>query len=84
MQVRRTEEEDTMKTVTLKVEGLRCASCAASVSSLLGAHAGVRGADVSFEEGRARVLYDPATTSEDRLVEVVEKRGFRVVARNPA
>jgi MerR family copper efflux transcriptional regulator len=77
-------EDTTMKNVILKVEGLRCASCAASVGSLLDAHAGVRGADVSFEEGRARVLYDPATTSEDRLVALIEKRGFRVVARDPA
>lgn len=73
-----------MKTATFKVEGLRCASCAASVGSLLDAHTGVRGADVSFEEGRARILYDPQATSEDRLVELIEKRGFRVVARNPA
>ena len=73
-----------MTTVTLKVEGLRCNACAASVRSLLVAHAGVRGADVSFEEGRVWALYDPAATSADRLVEVVEKRGFRVVARNPA
>ena len=77
-------EDTTMKNVTLRVEGLRCASCAASVGSLLDAHAGVRGADVSFEEGRARVLYDPATTSEDRLVALIEKRGFRIVARDPA
>lgn len=74
----------TMRTVTLKVEGLRCGSCAASVRSALDAQEGVHGADVSFEEGRARVLYDAATTNEDDLVELIEKRGFRVVARDPA
>ncbi|AYO86638.1 heavy-metal-associated domain-containing protein [Methylobacterium brachiatum] len=73
-----------MRTITLKVEGLRCVSCAASVRSVLDAHDGVRGAEVSFEEGNARVLYDPRATSEDGLVEVIEKRGYRVVARNPA
>jgi copper chaperone len=73
-----------MRTVTLKIKGLRCGSCAASVRSALDAQEGVRGADVSFEEGRARVLYDPATTNEDHLVELIEKRGYRVVDRNPA
>lgn len=70
-----------MKAITLKVEGWRCAACSASVGSLLEAQAGVRGVDVSFDEGRVRALYDPAITSEDRLVELVEKRGFRIVAR---
>ena len=70
-----------MRTVTLKVEGWRCAACSASVGSLLEGQAGVRGVDVSFGEGRVRALFDPAATSEDRLVELIEKRGFRVVAR---
>lgn len=83
--MRRTEEgEATIKTINLRIEGLRCASCAASVGSLLDAQAGVRGVDVSFEEARARVLYDPQVTSGDRLVAAVERRGFHVVARDPA
>lgn len=76
-----TTENDTMKATTLKIEGMRCTSCAASVGSVLQAQAGVRGADVSFDEGRARVLYDPQATSEDHLVEVIEKRGFRIIDR---
>jgi copper chaperone CopZ len=83
--MRRAEkEEDAMRTVTLKVEGWRCAACSASVGSLLEAHPGVRGIDVSFDEGRVRALFDPAATSEDRLVELIEKRGFQVVARTSA
>jgi len=38
-------------------------------------------ATVSFDEGQARILYDPQTVSEDRLVDAVQKPGFRVVGR---
>lgn len=73
-----------MRTVNLKVEGWRCTACSASIGSLLEAHAGVRGVEVSFDEGRVRVLYEPALTSTERLIQLIEKRGFQVVARSPA
>jgi copper chaperone CopZ len=41
-------------------------------------------ATVSFDEGQARILYDPQSIGEDRLVDVVQDRGFRVVERGLA
>jgi copper chaperone CopZ len=41
-------------------------------------------AAVSFEEGSARVLYDPQAVQEDRLVDVIQRPGFRVVSREAA
>lgn len=73
-----------MKSLTLKVEGMRCNGCAETIRSLVSAEPGVRGADVSFTDGQARVLYDPQAIDEDRLVATVEKPGYRVVARNPS
>ncbi|NBA95223.1 heavy-metal-associated domain-containing protein [Pseudomonas sp. R5(2019)] len=68
-----------MKSLTMKVEGMRCESCAEMIRSRMATQTGVQAADVSFDEGRARVLYDPQATDEDRLVETVQKLGFRVV-----
>jgi copper chaperone CopZ len=39
-------------------------------------------ATVSFDESRARILYDPQSIGEDRLVDVVQEPGFRVVGRS--
>jgi copper chaperone CopZ len=70
-----------MKTVTLKIEGMNCSSCANTIKTLVEGEPGVQVATVSFDEGQARILYDPQTVNEDRLVAAVEKAGFRVVER---
>lgn len=72
-----------MKSVTLKIEGMRCDGCAQTIKNLVSAEPGVRAATVSFEDGEARILYDPKATSEDQVVGTIEKPGFRVVSRNP-
>jgi hypothetical protein len=41
-------------------------------------------ASVSFTERQARVLYDPQAVQEDRLVDVIQTPGFRVVGREVA
>ena len=70
-----------MKSVTLKVEGMRCNGCAETIRSRITAQPGVQTADVSFEQGKARVLYDPQATGEDQLVGLLNKLGYRVVDR---
>ena len=72
-----------MKTATFKIEGMHCDGCASTIKALVEREPGVRTAAVSFKSGEARILYDPATVSEDRLGAAVEKPGFRVTARQP-
>lgn len=70
-----------MKSVTLKVEGMRCNGCAEMIRSRIAAQPGVQTTDVSFDQGQARVLFDPQTTDENHLVDTVHKLGYRVVDR---
>ncbi len=70
-----------MKTAIFKIEGMNCDACANTIKGLVEKEPGVRMATVSFDEGQARILYDPQTVSEDRLVAAVQKPGFRVVER---
>ena len=72
-----------MKSLTLKIEGMHCDGCAETVKALLERSDGVQTASVTFASGEARILYDPAATSEGRLAAVVEKPGYRVVGRAP-
>ncbi len=72
-----------MKSVTLTIKGMHCDGCAQTIKGLIEREAGVRTAAVSFEGGEARILYDPAAVTEDRLVAAIEKPGYRVVAREP-
>jgi copper chaperone CopZ len=70
-----------MKTTIFRIEGMSCDACADSIKSLVDKDPGVRMASVSFNERVARVLYDPQAVGEDRLVDVIQQPGFRVVSR---
>ena len=68
-----------MKTIIFNVEGMNCDACANTIKSLIEQEPGVRMASVSFGDRQARVLYDPKSVKEQRLVDVIQKPGFRVV-----
>ena len=67
-----------MKTVFLLIEGMHCDGCAATIKALLDIEAGVKASSVSFKDGSARVLFDPAAIDEAKLVAAVEKGGYKV------
>ena len=71
-----------MHSVTLKVEGMHCDGCAATIQALIERIAGVRKAAVSFGDGEARVLYDPGSVDAAQLTAAIEKSGFRVTGRS--
>jgi copper chaperone len=66
-----------METIDLKVEGMHCGGCVKSVTRVLTGVAGVSSAEVSLEEGRARVTYDPARTGVEAMKQAVERAGFK-------
>jgi copper chaperone len=66
-----------METIDLKIEGMTCGGCVKSVTRVLTGVAGVASADVSLEEGRARVTFDPGKAGIDALKQVVERAGYK-------
>lgn len=73
-----------MKTTVFRIEGMNCDACANTIKGLVEKEPGVRMATVSFSERQARVLYDPNATPEERLVEVIQRPGFRVIGHKGA
>jgi copper chaperone CopZ len=67
------------KTVTIKVEGLKCGKCSASVSKALKATEGVEDVQVSHEKGEAVIKYDDQKLTETKLREVINSTGFKTV-----
>ena len=67
------------KTVTIKVEGMKCAKCSSSVTKALKATAGVEEAEVSSEKGEAVIKYDDQKLNEAKLREVINATGFKAV-----
>ena len=64
-------------TVTLSISGMHCESCATGIAAILKRTDGVVKADVSYDERRAIVDYDAAKTSPDKIVEAIEKLGYK-------
>ena len=64
-------------TVTLTVEGMRCAGCAWLVERLLASVPGVTTATVDFPLRRAEVHFDSLTTRLHTLLETLAKAGYR-------
>jgi|SRR5690242_9051802 len=68
------------KTVTIKVDGMMCGKCSASVTKALKATEGVEDAQVSSEKGEAVIKYDDQKLNEAKLREVINSTGFKAVA----
>lgn len=66
-----------LSSVTLTVEGMTCASCSVSVRTALKKLDGVREARVSVEEKRAVVDYEPTKVTPQKMVDAVNKLGYR-------
>jgi len=67
------------KTVTIRVEGMKCEKCSASITKALKATEGVEDAQVSSEKGEAVIKYDDQKLDEAKLREVINGTGFKAV-----
>lgn len=68
-----------MKTLVAMIDGMHCEGCAETIRALLKMESAVRNSTVSFEERRARILYDPSAASEEHLIAAIERGGYKVV-----
>ena len=65
-----------METTIIKVGGMSCQKCVASVTGVLSQLPGVSAVQVSLEAGEAQVSFDPAQVQLAALKEAVEDAGF--------
>lgn len=65
-----------IKKRTFKVKGMHCASCSASVESMLGAMEGVSKANVNFADESVRVEYNESEVKPEDMKEAVQKIGY--------
>jgi len=65
-----------VENTVIKVGGMSCQGCVKNITGVLSGMAGVTRAEVSLEEGEARVAFDPQTVTRDALVSAVEDAGF--------
>lgn len=66
-----------MDRITLKVGGMTCNGCVASVTRVVRALPGVESADVSLADGSAAVEFDPERTSAAQIKHAIEIAGYQ-------
>lgn len=67
--------------LTLKIKGMTCPSCAASVESHLNKIKGINSVDISLSKQQAIVaLQTDATPREQTFREAIKKAGFKLVS----
>jgi len=62
--------------IVLPIEGMSCASCAATVQEALAGAGGVSSAAVNFATAKAAVEYDDAQTNVGQLIKTVREAGY--------
>ena len=65
--------------MSLKIEGMHCASCVATIEKTLQNEDGVISATVSLLDEKAVVEYDPSKVSRKNLESAVESTGYRAI-----
>ncbi len=73
--------EQAPATVTLTISGMHCEGCASGIAAMLKRTDGVVKTNVSYEERSATVDYDAAKTSPEKIVEAIEKLGYKAAIR---
>lgn len=63
-------------TTTIKIEGMSCQHCVMRVKKAIDAVEGVISSDVSI--GSATVQFDESKTKKDKIIEAIEKAGYKV------
>ena len=66
----------TLETVTLEVKNMTCAVCPITVRKALEKVRGVTSATVNFDTKQARVTFDDALASVDKLREATANAGY--------
>ncbi len=63
---------------TIKIEGMMCEHCQATVKKALEKIEGVASADVSWPEGKAVVTFN-SEVADDVLIHAIEDRDYKVI-----
>ena len=68
-----------METIQLNIEGMTCNGCVNSVKNVLQKIPGVANAEVSLEQNRATVVYNPEQANPAQFKAAIEDAGYDVI-----
>ncbi len=63
--------------IVVAIDGMHCSSCSSGITAMLKRTPGVISADASYERKEAVVEFDPARTSREKIIEVINNLGYK-------
>jgi mercuric transport protein len=72
-----------LEKVTFRVEGMTCGGCAIAARTVLQRLEGVEKAEVSYEESRAVVTYDPEKVTIEEMIAAIKELGYTATVVEP-
>ncbi|NQV48257.1 MAG: heavy-metal-associated domain-containing protein, partial [Rhodospirillaceae bacterium] len=67
--------------ISLPVEGMTCATCAARIEKVVGKLPGIETASVNLASEHADVTFDPGAVSSADIADAIHRAGFKVPDR---
>ncbi|MGI6606669.1 MAG: heavy metal translocating P-type ATPase [Peptococcia bacterium] len=68
-----------MKKITIPIQGMHCAACAARIEKVVGQLNGVAGVSVNFATEKATVTYEPDIISIAGIKQTISQAGYQVL-----
>lgn len=65
------------ETVTLKLSGLHCTSCATNIDLTLEDAPGISSSDTNYQKSEAKITFDPAKTNLDSIRKIITDLGYQ-------
>lgn len=65
-----------MKTITLKISGMHCSSCAMNIDGELEDAEGVKEASTNYAAQKTEVTFDEAKIAEKQIITIIEGLGY--------
>lgn len=66
------------KKIIVRIKGMHCASCAATIEKSLRSVRGILEANVDFASEKAKIVYDPKIVSLGKIKKIVSDLGYRL------
>ncbi|HBC44855.1 TPA: hypothetical protein DCZ81_01685 [Candidatus Collierbacteria bacterium] len=71
------KQNEDLKTVTLKLSGLHCTSCATNIDLTLEDTPGISSSDTNYQKSEAKITFDPVKTDLDSIRKIITDLGYQ-------
>lgn len=76
------KSEKNVTALQLKVEGMHCqAGCANGIDKMLSQQEGILESKTTFDSSASVIEYDQRKISENKIIDLIEEKGFKVEAK---